>query len=65
MHAGKPCMFNEEDGERFTCQMFNNEAQQTTAQASCNVTVTLYRRHWKDLVDLNLGGGGGMRKDQD
>ncbi len=62
MHAGKPCMFNvmnnEEDGERFTCKIFNNDAQQTTAQASCNVPVTLYRRHWKDLVDLNLGGGG-------
>ncbi len=51
-------MNNEKDGERFTWKVFNNEAQQTTAQpqASGNVTVTLYRQHWRELVDLNLGG---------
>ena len=49
-------MNNEKDGERFTWKSFNNEAQQTTAPASCNVPVTLYRRQWRELVDLNLGG---------
>ncbi len=29
-------MNNEKDGERFTWKIFNNEAQQTTAQTSCN-----------------------------
>ena len=54
-------MNNEKDGERFTWKIFNNEAQRTTAQANCNVPVTLYRQHWRELVDLNLG----MRKDQE
>ena len=47
-------MNNEKECERFTWKIVNNGAQQTTAQGSCNVPVTLYRRHWRELVDLNL-----------
>ena len=32
-------MNDEKDCERFTWKIFNNEAQQATAQASCNIPV--------------------------